>query len=62
MTKPKQHGGARKGAGRKKQTPTATISIRHEKKVVDKVKKKYKKQFNQLGKEWLNSLIKKSVP
>jgi hypothetical protein len=70
MKKPKNkiHGGKRAGAGRKigsktsiekLKPPTSTISIRHNKDVIDTVKKKYsqKGELTKLGQEWLNSLI-----
>ena len=65
----KKHGGKRPGAGRKVgsktandklKLPTATISIRHCKIIVDAVKAKYpnRGELNSIGKIWLESLIK----
>lgn len=54
-----KRGGQRKGSGAKKKDPTSTISIRHKKNIVDKVKKKHaKKDLQKLGQCWLNELIK----
>lgn len=41
--------------GRPKKEPTSTITIRHEKKVIDKVKKKHS-DLQDKGREWLNKL------
>lgn len=49
-------GGKRKGSGRKKGKPTETISVRHDKEIVDKVKTKYKKQLPKLIKGYINKL------
>lgn len=54
--KKSNRGGNRKGAGRKKGNPTATVSIRHDKKIVNSVKKKFKGKLQEMGRAWLDGL------
>jgi hypothetical protein len=58
-----KHGGARPGAGRPSSGyATATVSIRHRKDVIDRVKEKYKNpgELTRLGQQWLDSLAEHS--
>jgi hypothetical protein len=58
--KVERRGGARPGAGRPKgtATATATVSIRHRKDVIDRVKGKHPNpgEITRLGQQWLDGL------
>ncbi len=54
----KKHGGPRKGSGRpKKERATKVVGIRHDKKVIDKVRQKLNpRQLQTAGREWLDKI------
>ncbi len=55
--KKENRGGKRPGSGQPKKAPTATISFRQDKELIDSVKSKYSpEKLREKATEWLNQL------